>query len=868
MVPFVVVTLLWPYAHKVKDWSIVDIVWPLIFPFSLFLHGLLANSFFFNDLNKLDNLFGLVIFSLWGFRLSTHLLLRAKRLHHEDKRFSILRKKWGKSHALKSLVYIFWGQAFFAILLLPLALTPIWSPGPAFNPNHYGMHILRVLILTVFILGWVIESVADYQLIKFKKEKHTKGVLLKAGLWSWVRHPNYLGEVVIWISFFLWACLYEWGWLTIYAPILMMLTIFKFSGIKITEKLMDAKAHDQLEKYKKEAPGIIPHGLPFKKNKSILLRLIGSLLLIAVVYLTILVKFKPVDINLFYEKVMLQSMIDDPETSTELGIPVIAELYDHELTDVSPEQLRQEVQTAKLNQKILSSYNSKYFTAQDHLNRKIFHYYLQDIIESEPFVFHEYFLNQMFGIHTDLPDLMIRAQKIDSVDHIKSYLTRMEKFELKFNQVKDILDHQTKFKILPPKFVFKKITAQIHEFLTENMREHALFLDFTKKITKLGTLSPSEIEQYQDKAEKILKTKVYPSYQLLLDTLAEQEKLAGTDDGVWHLPYGEEYYKYILAHHTTTDKSPEEIHQIGLGEIARIENEMIAILKAGGYYMPEESIGGNLTALSKKDEFLFDNSDKGREDILAEYTRILGEINKLVPQYFNLKPKANLKVKRVPIYKQDGAAGAYYFPPAMDGSRGGTFYANLKNVRDTVKFGMKTLAVHEGIPGHHFQIALSMETKGIPTFRKFSLFTAFVEGWALYSENLALGMGLYQGDALGNLGRLQAEMFRAVRLVVDTGLHAKKWTREEAIDFMFAKTGMAIADVTSEIERYIVMPGQACAYKIGMLGIQKNRNMAESKLGPKFDIRKFHDFVLANGAVPLAVLDELTQDFIRQEKKI
>jgi uncharacterized protein (DUF885 family) len=274
-------------------------------------------------------------------------------------------------------------------------------------------------------------------------------------------------------------------------------------------------------------------------------------------------------------------------------------------------------------------------------------------------------------------------------------------------------------------------------------------------------------------------------------------------------------------------------------------------------------LGDVIQALNKEERFLFPNDDDGRAMVIEEYDRILDEINANLDDAFDIRPKAGLEVKRVPEFKEEGSPGAYYNQPAMDGSRGGVFYANLRNVHESVKFGMKTLAYHEGIPGHHFQIAIQSELEGVPVFRTLGIFTAYVEGWALYSEQLAWELGFYENDPFGNLGRLQAEMFRAVRLVVDTGIHYKKWTREEAIDYMVANTGMTTTEVTTEIERYIVMPGQACAYKIGMMKILELREKAKLALGDKFDLREFHNVVLKNGAVPLDILEELVDEYVQ-----
>ena len=241
---------------------------------------------------------------------------------------------------------------------------------------------------------------------------------------------------------------------------------------------------------------------------------------------------------------------------------------------------------------------------------------------------------------------------------------------------------------------------------------------------------------------------------------------------------------------------------------------------------------------------------------------MIDDISQGMDKAFNIMPKAGMEVKRVPIFKEESQAGAYYEGPAMDGSRGGVFYANLRDTKETVKFAMKTLAYHEGIPGHHFQIAIQNELQGVPTFRTVVPFTAYSEGWALYTERLAWELGFYENDPFGNLGRLQAEMFRAIRLVVDTGIHYKKWTREEAIDYMVENTGTTTSEVTTEIERYIVWPGQACAYKIGMLKILELREKARQELGNQFDLREFHNAVLKNGAMPLDILEKIINNYI------
>jgi len=312
------------------------------------------------------------------------------------------------------------------------------------------------------------------------------------------------------------------------------------------------------------------------------------------------------------------------------------------------------------------------------------------------------------------------------------------------------------------------------------------------------------------------------------------------------------------------------VHDLGLAEVARIEAEMKEILLAQSELRPQESVAQALARLAREPRFLYPDNDDGRRTALADYTAMLREQLERSKALFGRLPVAQIEVRRVPEFTDKTAPGAYYNPPAMDGTRPGVFFANLRDMAETPKFGMRTLAIHEGVPGHHFQIAIAQELQGVPTFRKVLPFTAYMEGWALYTEWLGKDMGLYANDPYGDLGRLQAEMFRAVRLVVDTGIHFKRWPREQAIAYMVEKTGLPESGVIAEIERYIVDPGQACAYKIGMLRIQAARARAEQALGARFDaqaLKDFHDMLLAGGALPLEVLDEQVDAWITQRRQ-
>ncbi len=498
-------------------------------------------------------------------------------------------------------------------------------------------------------------------------------------------------------------------------------------------------------------------------------------------------------------------------------------------------------------------------------------------IDSEPFFYHNYPVNQMFGLQSGLPSMMESYHKLNDESDIEAYISRLSKFDTKFSQLMEGLKIREDKGIIPPKFINTLVLGEMKGFIGEKtdslgnsmkistsaVTSNILYTNFETKVDQLTELTDEDKANYKKQVADAIETVVFPAYQNLIDYFEMLQRKATNDAGVWKLPNGNAYYRHMLKVNTTTDLSPEEVHNIGRSEVARIQKEMYAILEAENYADSTKTIGEIIQKLNTKERFLYPDTEEGREMILEEYKRIIEEISADMDEAFAIMPNADLEVKRTPIFKEESVVAAYYERPAMDGSRGGIFYANLRDTKETIKFGMKTLAYHEGIPGHHFQIDIQGELQGVPTFRTVLPFTAYTEGWALYAERLAYELGYYKNDPFGNLERLQAEMFRAVRLVVDTGMHYNKWTREEAIDYMVENTGMTTSEITSEIERYIVMPGQACAYKIGMLKILELREKAKKELGTHFDLRAFHDAVLKNGAVPLDVLEQIIQEYIR-----
>ena len=409
------------------------------------------------------------------------------------------------------------------------------------------------------------------------------------------------------------------------------------------------------------------------------------------------------------------------------------------------------------------------------------------------------------------------------------------------------------------KNVFKPLNAKLITMPDKS-------LGFIKKIDDMGIAAGERAELINELSEAI-KVNVKPGYQSILSFMIENYKYANQYHGVWSLPNGDDFYALRLRTYTTTDYSAAEIHEIGLQEVERIGNRMKEIFLELGYEV-NKPIGEMMSDLNENPEFLYEDTPDRKEIVIKDYNQMVKEAEQDVRPYFFDFPESPVEVRAVPEYSEKTAAGGYYQSPSLDGSRPGVFYANLYDIKQTPKFGMRTLTFHEAVPGHHFQIALNLENDELTLYRRLGYRTsAYTEGWALYAEQLGVEVGMTK-SLYDELGVLQSEMFRANRLVVDTGLHYKKWTREKAMEYMKKVTGMSDTEVRVEIERYIVWPGQATSYKMGMIKILDLRDKAMKELGAKFDLRKFHSIVLDQGIVPLFILDDLIDEWINEEKTV
>ena len=575
---------------------------------------------------------------------------------------------------------------------------------------------------------------------------------------------------------------------------------------------------------------------------------------------------KPFSINHYFDRTLIKIVMNEPQMLSSLGLidNTILDFHSDELSDVSDAKTLALIAQAEKELETLRSYDYDGLNRSQKLSYKISEWIITKSLEGKQFVYHSYPVNQMSGIQNSLPSFMDATHQVIDEKSARRYAVRLSQFDQVLDQTVAKVKVRQSRDIIPPRFVLQKVIAQMADFIAVSPEENILFTSFTKKLNDLERLHPPDKHKLETEVLDEIEKTVYPAYSRMIDYLSHLETIATEDDGVWKLPNGEAFYRFMLSMSTTTNMTPDEIHELGLLEVDRIQTKMRSILDSLG--LTGGTVGEWMQSLAKEPRFLFPDSDSGRAAIIHSYEEIIKEIDEGLATAFDLRPKAQVEVKRIPEFKEQTSAGAYYNQPAMDGSRPGVFYANLRNVKEIPSFGMRTLAYHEAIPGHHYQLALQLEMEGVPLFRRFPPFMAYVEGWALYAERVAAEYG-FHSDPYSNLGRLQGELFRAVRLVVDTGIHHKRWTRKKAIKYMYDNTGIAKSDVVSEIERYIVWPGQACAYKIGMEKILEVRSSALTRLGNQFDIREFHTTVLENGAVPLQILDQIVNDYIDEKLK-
>ena len=562
-------------------------------------------------------------------------------------------------------------------------------------------------------------------------------------------------------------------------------------------------------------------------------------------------------------QLFMESLRESPEYMAYLGM---RERYD-EWDDYSQASFDRSMAMSKRQLARLQEIDDDALDKSAALSLTLYSQRLQNGLEDAQWRYHGYPINQMFGVHSSIPSFLINQHLIANTAEAEAYIARVRAVPEVFGHVIEDLNIRADQGIIAPQFVFPHSIRDSQNIIAglvegggddgSGTDSNPLLEDFNAKLDKLE-LDEGVKADLLAQLNEALTEQFAPAYRELIVALQALGERSEGNFGVWKLPNGAAYYANALKRMTTTDMTPDQIHQLGLDEVARIQDEMRGIMQQVGF---EGDLQAFFEFMRTDPQFYLADTDEGRQIYLDEAVRVIDEMEARLDELFYSKPKARLMVKAVEAFREKSAGRAFYQRPAEDGSRPGTYYANLYRMQDMPTYDLEALAYHEGLPGHHMQGTISQQQQGLPLFRRHGGYTAYAEGWGLYSEYIPKEMGLYS-NPYSDFGRLSMEIWRACRLVVDTGLHHKRWTRQEAIDYLTANTSSSVEANTKAIERYMIMPGQATAYKVGMLKILELREKARTALGDKFDIRGYHEVVLSNGAVPLNVLEDLVNEWV------
>lgn len=565
-----------------------------------------------------------------------------------------------------------------------------------------------------------------------------------------------------------------------------------------------------------------------------------------------------VRLNEFFARSWEERLADSPELRSRLGQRIDYDKWD----DISPVGQQRRQQRVRDQLAELTKFDFFKLDAASRLSFELFEEEANRRIDQYRWRQHHYLLDQQNGIQADVPAFLIGIHQVRDEADALAYIARLRGIQPLFLQVEERLAGSEALGVIPPRFVFPLVASDIRNVLAgrpfdRSRDENVLLKDFREKVGALDLPEDRE-QQLVDAASAALLEAVGPAYRSLAAKWSELEKKATTDDGVWKHPNGIPYYRAMLRWYTTTDLGPDEIHELGLQEVARVQDELRAL-------MPRLDFEGTLPQLfvhmRERRDLFYPETDAGREAYLEETSSRIEAMRARLETAFGPLPQEPLVVQRVEAFRERSAGKAFYQRAADDGSRPATYYVNLYRMSEMPKYELEALAYHEGIPGHHLQRTLTRNLGGLPEFRKRFPATAFTEGWGLYAERLAKELGGYD-TPIGEYGRLSQELARAVRLVVDTGIHAKQWSREQAIQYHLDNTPLSRAAATKAVERYIVYPAQATAYMVGLLRIVALREEATARLGADFDVRAFHSAVLGAGPVSLNALPRIVNTWI------
>ena len=563
--------------------------------------------------------------------------------------------------------------------------------------------------------------------------------------------------------------------------------------------------------------------------------------------------------NQFFESIFQNRVLDSPEFQASLGYKSNYDKWDDITWQNSRRKAKQAIDDlAYLRHNI----NFNKLDESTKISYLLMEKRLQRTIENDKFIFHGYIISHRGGKHSSIPSFLINYHKIDEEQDVKDYIGRLRNIESLMNDLIEQLRLRQDVKKIAPAFVFPHAIKTSENIISgypfeETKKQNVIYADFMKKLNALD-ISDAKKLRYKSEVEAVLLTIVNYSYTKLIHFLKEQQKLADNNHGVWKYEDGADYYQHTLDGYTTLGLTAEEIHEIGLSEVERIHGEIYEIMEKVNF---DGTLKEFFDFMREDDQFYYPEGPEGRQMYLDQVQVVVDTLSNRIEELFYGLPSIPLQVKPVESYREASAGIAFYQRGQADGSRPGTYYANLYRMRDMPIYKLENLAYHEAIPGHHMQISIQLEVEDMPSFRKYGGYSVFAEGWALYSETLPKEIGLYK-DPYSDFGRLSGELWRACRLVVDTGVHHYKWTREEGIDYYMNNTANPEGDCIGMVERHIVWPGQAVSYKIGMIKVQELRAYAEQELGNKFSIQEFHDVVLRNGSVTMDILENIVYSWV------
>lgn len=587
------------------------------------------------------------------------------------------------------------------------------------------------------------------------------------------------------------------------------------------------------------------------RKASLILLITGCIgLLIFSVWISKLIWFKPFSIDHFFERVYVEFLWNDPEALTQTGAlnSFWVTSYEDELTDVSPKATVRLAEVGKRNLGLLEKYDRTLLKPGQQVSYDVMHWFLKTGVEGESFLFHDHPITHISGAQIEVLSFL-NSLPLESRNDIEHYLNRLQKVDEKFGSVIDALEERKKRGVIPPTHILKQAISFCDNFYQTPIEENVLFASFSDKLNKIELIEPSKRDSYIDRCRQTVQGEVIPAYRRLSQYLLQLEHGSLSIAGVWQLPDGDAYYRHCLLQQTTLDVDPDSLYEFGKAEMERLQSSLnkMQLFATGGIV----------------DTFTTDSS--GRAETIKFFQKSCDEIVPLLPSYFNLLPTMELETLELPEYRKNSSTVAFYIPPRGEPLSNGKMYVNTWKANDIPQYLAKTFAYHEGIPGHHLQKGIVADLTGLPTFRRFIPFTAYTEGWAMYAEQLGHEMtGTL--NVWDQMGQVESELFRTARMMTDIGIHHKKWLREQAISFMKLHANLSESEAAEEVDRYIVWPGQGCAYKVGLMKFKELRERAESEI-PNFDIKEFHGILLKEGAMPLEILEQRVDAYIRSKRE-